>query len=137
MHNVLDITGSSFSCSLVFYMKVVPIVLYTDNPVTSSPFSSCLFLMLTLSPTLKLGGVWSVFFCACLNLFSSKVFLAMASARWCDLRSRCPDSGSPRNCCMGSGNWWRGTLGSLPQARKKGLAAVASVMSHDSWLILG
>ena len=37
MHNVLDIAGSSFSCSLIFYMEVVSIGLYKDNPVTSSP----------------------------------------------------------------------------------------------------
>ena len=38
MHNIPDNAGSSFSCSLVFYMAVVSLVLYTDNPVTISPF---------------------------------------------------------------------------------------------------
>ena len=38
MHNIFDIAGSSFSCSMVFYMKVVYVALYTGNPVTSSPF---------------------------------------------------------------------------------------------------
>ena len=31
MHNVLDIAGSSFSCSLIFYMEEVSIALYTDS----------------------------------------------------------------------------------------------------------
>ena len=38
MYNILDIAGSSFSCSLVFYVGVVSVVLYTDNPVTICPF---------------------------------------------------------------------------------------------------
>ena len=38
MHNVLDILGSTFSYSVVFYIEVVSIALYTDNPVTSSTF---------------------------------------------------------------------------------------------------
>ena len=38
MYNILDIVGSTFSCSLVFYVEVVPFALYMDNPVTSSPF---------------------------------------------------------------------------------------------------
>ena len=103
MYNVLDIAGSSFSCNLVFYMEVVFVVLYTDNPVTNSPFlipfSWLLgfFLTYTLSPILKLGGVHFVVFCACLYLFSSKVSLAMESAMWCDLMSKCQDSGSSRN----------------------------------------
>ena len=36
-HFMHDIAESSFFCSLVFYMEVVPIVLYTGNPVTSPP----------------------------------------------------------------------------------------------------
>ena len=47
MHHILDIARSSFFCSLVFYMDVVSVVLYMDNPVTSCPleipFSGCLF----------------------------------------------------------------------------------------------
>ena len=71
----------------------------------------CLLFRYTLLPILKLGGVCSVVFCACLNLFLSKVSLAIASAKWCDLRSKHPDSGSPRNCCMGSSNCWGGEIG--------------------------
>ena len=119
MYNIIDITGSIFSCGLVFYEEMVSVVLYMDNLITSSPFlvpfaRLLVFLKNTLSPTLKLGGVQFVVFCVCLNLFSSKVFLAMASARQCDLRSKCPESGSPRNHCIGSSNWWRGKYGSLP-----------------------
>ena len=40
MQNVLDMAGSNFSCDLVFYMEVVFVVLYTDNPVTSCHFRS-------------------------------------------------------------------------------------------------
>ena len=38
MHNVLDIAGSRFPSSLVFYMEEVSIELSMDNPVTSSQF---------------------------------------------------------------------------------------------------
>ena len=73
MHTILDTAGSSFSCSLVFYMEVVSLVLNTDNPVTGSPFKShfpcCMILNYTLSPILKLGGLQFVVFCECLNLF--------------------------------------------------------------------
>ena len=100
----LTLSGLVFAV-VVFYMEVVSFVLYADKPVTSSPFHvplhSCLFLKYTLSPIMKLDGVQFVVFCACLNLFSSKVFLVMASNRWCDLRFRNPESGSSRNHCIG------------------------------------
>ena len=85
MYSIHDIAGFCFSCSLVFYVEVVSIVLYADNPVTSSPlqvpFSRLLVFREYSVTTLKSGGVQFVVFCVCLNLFSSKVFLAMASAR--------------------------------------------------------
>ena len=103
------IAGSCFSCSLVLYVKVVSVMLYADNPVPSSPlqvpFARLLFLKNTLLPILKLVGVWFVIFWACLNWFSSKVFLAMARTRLCNLRSRCPESGSLMNCYISSSNW--------------------------------
>ena len=37
VYNILHIAGSGFSCRLVFYVEVVSIVLYADDPVTSSP----------------------------------------------------------------------------------------------------
>ena len=129
MHNVLHIAGSSFSCSLVFYMEVVSVALYMDNPATSSPFSvpfpGYLFLKYTQSPTLKLGGLQFIVFCACLSLFSSRVLLAMVGARQCNSRSRHPDSGPHKNCYLGSCNFQRGKLGSLPQTWKKGVSVVA------------
>ena len=83
-----------------------------------SHLPGCLFLKNTLSSTLKLGGVWFVVFWACLNWFSSRVFLGMASPRQCNSRYRHPELESPRNCCIGSSNWWSGKIGSLPQNRK-------------------
>ena len=38
MHNVLDIAGSSLSCSFIFYMGVMSVVLYMVKTVNSSPF---------------------------------------------------------------------------------------------------
>ena len=38
LQNILDIAGSSFSFSWVFYAEVVSIALYVDNPVTSCSF---------------------------------------------------------------------------------------------------
>ena len=115
MHNIFDVAGSSFSCSLVLYMEVVSIVLCTDNPVTSSPFKVpfARLLVFKACSVTNFKIRWAVVccLCVCLNLFSSKVFLAMASVRWCYLMSRHPDSGSPRNCFMDSSNWWRVRLG--------------------------
>ena len=37
VYNILYTAGSSFSCSLGFYMEVVSVACYTDDPVTSSP----------------------------------------------------------------------------------------------------
>ena len=36
MYNILDTAGSSFSSCMVFYVEEVSVVLYMDNPVTSS-----------------------------------------------------------------------------------------------------
>ena len=84
MYNILHTAGSSFSCSLVFYVEVVSVALCTEILWSAFHFRSHLpgcFFKEPLSPTLKLVVVQFVVFCACLNLFSSKVFLAMASAR--------------------------------------------------------
>ena len=62
----------------------------------------CLFLKYTLSPILKEGGVLSRVFCAVLKQFLSNIFLAMANVSLCASRFSIPESGSPKNCCMGS-----------------------------------
>ena len=84
MYNILHIAESSFSISLVFYVEVVSIGLYVDSPETSSPLQvpfARLFVFKEYS-VIKFKIRWgAVVFCACLNLFSSKVFLAMVSAR--------------------------------------------------------
>ena len=74
----------------------------------------CLFLKYTLSPILKEGGILSMVFCAVLKWFSSNIFLAIANASLCASRFSIPESGSPKNHCMGSSNWCRGKFGSLP-----------------------
>ena len=77
------------------------IILYLGLHLRSH-FPGCLFLKYTLSPILKEGGVLSMVFCAVLKQFSSNIFLAMANASLCTLRFSIPESGSPKNCCMGS-----------------------------------
>ena len=59
------------------------------------------------------------------NLFSSSVFLAIASASLCDSKCNLPESGSPRKHCIGSRSWRRGRIGSLPQTKKNDDSAVA------------
>ena len=87
----------------------------------------CLFLKYTLSPILKEGGVLSMVFFPVLKWFSSKVFLAMASvSMWASKLSN-PESGSPKNHCMGSNSWWRGKFGSLPYTKKNGISTVAKL----------
>ena len=51
---------------------------------------------------------------AVLKWFLSNVFLAVAKASWWASRLSSPESGSPKNHCMGSRSWCRGKLGSLP-----------------------
>ena len=66
---------------------------------------ACLFLKYTQSPILKEGGVLSMVFCAVLKWFSYKFFLAMASASLWASKFSIQESGSPKNCCMGSNSW--------------------------------
>ena len=73
----------------------------------------CLFLKYTLSPILKEGAILSMVFWAVLKQFSSNVFLVMANAGLCASRFSIPESGSPKNHCMGSSSWCRGKYGSL------------------------
>ena len=85
----------------------------------------CLFWKQTLSPILKDGGVQPMVFWAVLNLFSSKVFFAIASASLCASRFNIPESGSPRKCCIGSNHWCKGKFGSHPYTKKNEVSAVA------------
>ena len=73
----------------------------------------CLFLKYTLSPILKEGGVLSMVFCAVLKQFSSNIFLVIANVSLHASRFCIPESGSPKNHCMGSSSWCRGKFGSL------------------------
>ena len=142
MYNILDITGSSFSCRLVFYMEVVSMALYTGNPETSFPFyipfSRLLICKVYSVTNFKIW--WAAvccLLCVCLNLFSSKVFLAMARGRQCDSRSRCPDSRSPRNHCMGSSNRWMVNWDLFHRLGRRVFQWLQGLVSHSSWLILG
>ena len=80
----------------------------------------CLLLKYTLPPIFKGDGVLSSVFCAVLKWFSSNVFLAS----WCTSRFNFPESGSPKNHCMGSSSWCKGKFGSLLYTRKNGVSAV-------------
>ena len=84
----------------------------------------CLFLKYTLSPILKEGGVLSMVFCVILKWFSSNI-LAMAKVSLCASRFSIPESGSPKNCCMGSSSWCKGKFGSLLYTKKNGVSTVA------------
>ena len=61
-----------------------------------------LFLKYTLSPIFTEGDVLSMVFCVVLKQFSSNVFLVMSNASLCASRFSIPESGSPKNHCMGS-----------------------------------
>ena len=88
---------------------------------------SCLFLKYTLSPIVKVDGVLSMVLCAALKWFSSSIFLAMANPNLWASRLSIPESGSPKNHCIGSKSWWRGMFGSLPYTKKNGISAVAKL----------
>ena len=85
----------------------------------------CLFLKYTPSPILKVGGVLSMVLCTSLKWFSSSIFLAMARASLWASKFSIPESGSPKNHCIGSNNWCKGKFGSLPYTKKNGISAVA------------
>ena len=87
----------------------------------------CLFLKYTLSPILKVGGVLSMALCTALKWFLSSIFLAMASMSLWASKFSIPESGSPKNCCIGSNSWWRGNFGSLPYTKKNGISPVAKL----------
>ena len=70
-----------------------------------SHLPGCLFLKYTQSPILKEGGVLSMVFCAVLKQFSSNIFLAMANMSLWASKFIIPESGSPRNHCIGSNSW--------------------------------
>ena len=84
-----------------------------------------LFLRYTWSPILKDGGVLSMVSWAILNLFSSRVFFAMAYANLCVSRFSILESGSLRKCCMGSNSWCNGRFRSIPHTKKNGVSPVA------------
>ena len=65
----------------------------------------CLFLKYTLSPILKEGGVLSMVFCAVLKRFSSNIFLAMSNTSLWASKFNIPESGSPKDHCIGSNSW--------------------------------
>ena len=103
---ILQIARSSFSSGLVFNMQKMSIMLNLDNSVSGSPLEipllGCFFLKYTLSPILKEGGVLSMVFCVVLKQFSSNILLAMANASLCASSFSIPESGSPKNHCMGT-----------------------------------
>ena len=85
----------------------------------------CLFLKYTLSPILKVDGVLSMVLCAALKWFLSSVFLAMANMSLWDSKFSIPESGSPKNWCIGSNSWWSSKFGSLSYTKRNGISAVA------------
>ena len=92
-----------------------------------SHLQGCLFLKYTLSPIWKKGGVLSIVFCAVLKQFLYSIFLAMANASQWASKFSIPESGSPKNCCIGSNSWCRGKFGSLQYTKKNGISTVAKL----------
>ena len=82
-------------------LHLIRIILYPGLQLRSH-LLDCLFLKYTLSPILKVGGVLSMVLCAALKQFLSRVFLAMANVSLWDSKFSIPESGYPKNCCIGS-----------------------------------
>ena len=79
-YNILDITGSDLSCSLVFNVQVTSFALNPDDSVSCSPFEvpfSWGFVFEVYSISNLESWFCSVVFSAVRNLWSSKYFLAM------------------------------------------------------------
>ena len=79
-------------------------ILYPDLHFRSH-LPGCLFLKYTLSPSLKVGGILSMVLCTALKQFLSSIFLAMANMSLWASKFSIPESGSPKNCCIGSNSW--------------------------------
>ena len=73
------------------------------------------------------GGVLSTVFCAVLKWFSSNICMAMANASLWASKFSIPESGSPKNHCIGSNSWWRGKFGSLLYTKMNGISVVAKL----------
>ena len=102
-NDVCDITGLCFSCGLVFDVDVMSVELYTNNLISGSPLQipfAWLFVFEVYTVSNLKGWVGSGS-----SLFSSSVFLAIASASLCVSKCNFPESGSPRKCCIGSRSW--------------------------------
>ena len=122
-----------FSSSMVFKcVGSVHHALNPNNPISRSPFKIPFagLLVFKINSSLlswRKDGVLSMVLCAVLKWFSSKVFLAMANTSMWDSRFSIPESGSPKNHCIGSSSWWRGIFGSLPYTKKKGISTLAKL----------
>ena len=76
---------------------------------------------------MKVGGVLPMIFCAVLKQFLSSIFLVLANMSLWASKFSIPESGSPKNYCIGSISWWRGKFGSLLYTKKNGISAVAKL----------
>ena len=147
-------TGSSSTTSLTFQDHTFPAAWFSicrKGPSCSiwtilylglhlrSLLLGCFFLKYTLFPMLKEGGVLSMVFCAILKWFWFNIFLVMVKVSLCASRFSIPESGSPKNCCMGSSSWCKGKFGSLPYTKKNGVSIVARLGSDSvaarTWFI--
>ena len=94
---IFDIAGLCFSCSLVFDVDVMSVVLNTDNPVSRSPlqvpFAWLFVFEVYMISHLKGGVVFSV----AVNLFSSSVFFTIANASLCVSKCICQSQDLPGN----------------------------------------
>ena len=117
MYNILGITRLGLSCGLIFDRKVMSIMLYTDNPISGSPFQfpfARLFIFKVNSVSyVKVRCRMNCCFLCIFNQFLSNILLAMSSARQCISKFRHKKSGSLKKHCMGSSSWCKGRLGSL------------------------
>ena len=110
-------TGGSSTTSFTLQDHTFPVAWFSicrKYPSHSIPYPGlylrphllgCLFLKYTLSPILKEDGVLSMVFCAVLKWFLSSVFLAMANMSLWASKFNIPESGSPKNHCIGSNSW--------------------------------
>ena len=128
---ILHITRPYFSSSLVLNVMEVSVMLNLDNPISRSPLKVpfARLLIFEIYSVSYLEERWCTVhgLSCCLKWFSSKVLLVMASASLWASKFSIPESGSPKNHCIGSNSWWRGKFGSLLYTKKNGISAVAKL----------
>ena len=102
-------------------------MLNSNNPISRSPFKIpfARLLVLKIYSISYLEGEWCSIhgFLCCFETIFMQCLLGNGLHESVSI----PESGSPKNHCIGSNSWWTGKFGSLSYTKKNGISAVAKL----------